>query len=341
MPREATKNLIENISKEMEEGASPGGALIVRCLGDNFKESTKFQWGFFAEHSSPRVNFKTIYDIASITKLYTTALIIELLDRKQLSLNTVCAEFLLNFGDSQLTLFDLLTHRAKFGLKLSEVRAQYGEDFPSFIFDEVKPPKSPTEGVFYENINFIYLGRVIEIILNKPLASCFTSFFERNGLQNTYLGTSNQKDFYSPPTEKGEGMIVQNITHDESARLFGGIAGNAGIFASVEDLVRFGSLWLELTLSSGKDLKNLVFKNYSKDPLLGQGLGWWCRIPGREGITEGVFSHSGYTGCLLAVHPKSSVVVGFTCNRTWFGRGNTKHYKIWELIVDYLQTYNE
>jgi CubicO group peptidase (beta-lactamase class C family) len=67
---------------------------------------------------------------------------------------------------------------------------------------------------------------------------------------------------------------IKNITHDETARLFGGITGHAGIFATAPDLIKFAKLWLK-----NDTLKELAFQNYNLTGKLSQGLGWWGRIP--------------------------------------------------------------
>ncbi len=88
----------------------------------------------------------------------------------------------------------------------------------------------------------------------------FYQLFTDLDLNNTHLGFVGQKDFISPPTEKKGQDIIQNVTHDESARLLGGLAGNAGVFASILDLVKFGQAWIDGKIVDQRFWTNMFIK---------------------------------------------------------------------------------
>lgn len=115
----------------------------------------------------------------------------------------------------------------------------------------------------------------------------------------------------------------------------GGIAGNAGVFATANDLAKFGRLWLEGKIISRNNLKK-VFNDYSRTGTRSQGLAWNQDLYGQSTKHQGVYLHTGYTGGMLAVHPSSSTVCAFTCNRTYYGRNNTKHREILKLLTEYI-----
>lgn len=145
----------------------------------------------------------------------------------------------------------------------------------------------------------------------------------------------------TPPTEIVGETVVQSVTHDESSRRLGGIAGNAGVFSSALDLALFGKAWLEGRVVSRDILNNLVFKNYDPAGTTPQALGWWLRITNPDGSvrpTPGIYSHTGFTGPVLAMNPNNGKVAAFTCNRTYYGRDNKLQRHIWQLLVTWLQS---
>lgn len=329
-------NLFSEIKQGINSGIAPGCSLVILSKGN---KNINYSFGTFSGNNSSQVTSDTLYDIASVTKLYTTAVILILYEQNKIDIYDRCAVYSPIFEKSELTIVDLLTHRANFGIRLSEYRDKYQASFKTKIF-EIVPPIKPSRGVYYENITFLYLGKIIEQITSKPLKEVFMELFNELGLKNTGLGLKSQNIFYSPPTEIRDDYIVQNTTHDESAALMGGIAGNAGIFASAADLAKFGNLWINEKIISKEKLYSIVFKDYNKQGDRSQGLGWHQDLYGISYKGQNIYLHAGYTGCLLVINALSSTVCSFVCNRTYFGRDNIKYRKTLKLLVDYAAKIN-
>lgn len=325
------EKLLNEIKQAIIGGMSPGCSLVVLKKGKNI---INFSSGCFSNTDKTTITSDTFFDLASITKLYMAAVILQLEKVGKIRIQDKAAEYLSVFSESELTILDLLTHRANFGLRLSEYREKYQEKFETKIFNVV-PPRKASLGVHYENITFLFLGRIAEVVCRKPLAEIFSDFFVKLKLKNTNLGLRDQKIFVSPPTEIRTGQIIQNSTHDESADLMGGVAGNAGVFASAKDLAKFGNMWLEKKIVSEKKFKN-IFTDYSQTGTRSQGLGWHQDLYGWSTKNQEVYLHSGYTGGLLAIHLPSFTVCAFVCNRTYYGRDNIKYRKMLKLLVDYI-----
>lgn len=309
-----------------KEKPVPGISIMIQ----NKQFSRAFTWGYFSEVDSEAVKENTTYDLASITKLYTSLLILKLHEKGELNIHDYCSKYLSSFCDSELKIIDLLTHKANFGIRLSDYREKFENKLNDEIY-KITPPIFPSNEVHYENITFIYLGKIIEIVCNQPLSDSFLDLFKEYDLHETHLGVINQTEFISPPTERRDGDIIQNITHDETAKILGGVAGNAGIFSSARDLVKFGNIWL-----NNKTYRELGLKNYSSDGQLAQGLGWWNRVQGVQKITPDIFCHSGFTGGIIFIHLPTSTSCVMLTNRTYYGRSNLKHQVIWNILLEYL-----
>lgn len=326
---------ITEIEKIADSGATPGFSLSI--ITPDYSQAASF--GFFSNELKA-VREDTMYDIASITKLYTTGIVLRLHEQGKLSIFDNCSEYLNNFSDSKIRLIDLLTHKVDFGIMLSEFRSRYKTTFVEELL-KIQPPKEPSHDIHYANLGFIYLGKIIEAVKDNNLNSVTNSFVESLGLQNTATGVEIEaKQILTPPTEVADGFCIQGKTHDESARLLGGVAGNAGLFASAQDLAMFGKAWIEGRVVAKDMLKDLVFQEYDPTRKHPQGLGWWRRLPTPHGEArlDNIFCHPGFTGSLLLVNPYAQKVCAFTCNRTYFGRDNLKHRGIWEIMAKWITT---
>lgn len=296
----------------------------------NPQVSTIYTWGRYSDKNSKEVTKETIYDLASISKLYTTSLILKLQEEKKINIYDYCHKYLPVFSRSKLRIIDLLTHKANFNIRLADYRKKHTNnlELKEEIF-KIIPPYLPSNEVVYENMPFIYLGKIIEKVMNNSLEKIYENLFLEYGLKKTFLGLKDQTSFKSPPTEILGKTIVENITHDETARLLGGVAGHAGIFSTAEDLVKFGKIWIE-----NDNFKKIAFQNYNFTGKLSQGLGWWGRIPGYRKSTPNIFNHTGFTGGILFIHIPSSTICAILTNRTYLGRDNQKHQLVWEILIN-------
>lgn len=109
---------IEKIQSIIDEEAATGCSITY--LGVNEKHS--FSYGTYSEHNLKKISEDTVFDLASISKLYTTALTLRLHERGILNLNAFCHTYLDIFQDSALKIIDLLTQKAAFNVRLSQYR---------------------------------------------------------------------------------------------------------------------------------------------------------------------------------------------------------------------------
>jgi len=125
------------------------------------------------------------FDTASITKLFTTAAILQLIDKKLLAFETSAIEYLELEGtkiSKEVTIFHLLTHTSGIGDDCEEEAGEVYEDLwktkpnysvrntedflPQFIYKE--PNFAPGEGCRYCNCSFVLLGLMIEKAAGMP-----------------------------------------------------------------------------------------------------------------------------------------------------------------------------
>ena len=114
---------VDQIKDLVDNKATPGCVISV----DNQEKVSKFAYGCYSDTDKTLVSENTIYDLASITKLYTTAIILRMHEKGDLDIFDKCSEYLEVFQNSNLKIFDLLTHKAGFNIRLLEYRNK-GQD---------------------------------------------------------------------------------------------------------------------------------------------------------------------------------------------------------------------
>ena len=315
----------KTIDALISRGASPGCVMVMSSPEGRFE----FSSGTYSDTDLRPVGPHTLYDAASITKLFTTALVLRLFDEGKAGMEELMSGYLPHFKDSALTIRDMLTHRARM---VCEPLSKMALDTPDIRTLADRIPVSPAANphFFYQNATFLFLGMLVEELRGKAFADCLLEIIRELGLNETRIGSENGLD--APPTEIRDGESWANRTHDESSYLCGGVTGYAGIFASARDLVKFGRAWLDFKIAS-PETTGYAFTNYGKCPGEEQGLGWFNTLQRFPALSRDVFCHSGYTGPLLAVNPQKSRVYALCCNRTYYGRDNQLYRELWACML--------
>ena len=227
-------------------GDPPGAAWCVGTAGEAGSR------GF-----SGTASRETVFDLASLTKPLSTALLAAMLEQDgALDLNAPLSEPFPESGASPYgaaTLLELGAHQA--GLPAWEplyAMEQDGSRFPGRIL--ALPPAVKPGETLYSDLGYILLGHVLELVSGKDLGRLFDELVAAPaGLASlTYPGRAGIGSL-AAPTEEGnrfekdlagrrgagypfrEGMI-QGHDHDGKAWAMGGVAGHAGLFGNLDDV---------------------------------------------------------------------------------------------------------
>jgi CubicO group peptidase (beta-lactamase class C family) len=135
-----------------------------------------------------------------------------------------------------------------------------------------------------------------------------------------------------------DGTALAGIVHDENARFFGGIAGHAGLFAPVGDLIRYlDAAWLGGEFLS-PDLRREACRTQTAGLDGARGLGWALRGDPADSLgtrwPPGSVSHTGFTGTSIACDPASGGWAVLLTNEVHFGRGRGVIRQLREAVHD-------
>lgn len=200
------------------------------------------------------VTSKTLFQIASISKTYTSTLIMRLVEAEKLSLDTPIKSYIpeLKLKDqateANLTLRHILTHTAGFAGDTCVFKDfGAGDDALSKMLAElVNVPQDFPLGslVSYNNAGFSIAGYVIAKVMKQPFEEVMQEWlFKPLGLTNSYFFF---KDFfmhsYAVPYDENDDKKLEPV------KIWGcGRAANpaGGIVTHVEDMLRYAQFHLK------------------------------------------------------------------------------------------------
>lgn len=272
----------------------------------------------------------TVYDLASISKLFTATVTGRLIDDHVVDLKLPVVDYLPEFDSadpakSPITLEMLLSHTS--GM-ISFINLYDKPDDAARMAAIYAQPlrRAPGSGYEYSDLNLIVLGKVLERATGQGLAELVAELVcEPLGLKDTgYNPVDRMRTAateYQPWTGRG---TVHGEVHDENAWAFGGVAGHAGVFATAWDLAVFG----QMILNGGRygdaeilseSTARMVFTdmNAGMGEAAARGLGWqlgqrWYMDAMSSPVTVG---HTGYTGTSIVLDPLAGTLLVLMTNR--------------------------
>jgi serine-type D-Ala-D-Ala carboxypeptidase len=180
--------------------------------------------------------------------------------------------------------------------------------------------------VVYSDVGFILLGLALERLAQQPLDQIIRARV-LDPLQFTKVQFNPRVPTRCAPTElcAWRGRRLRGEVHDENAAALGGIAGHAGLFGTADAVATLGQMYLDggallLSPATMAEMRRLQ----AEDGMSRRGLGWvlWSPDPQSSGYpySPRAFGHTGFTGTSLWIDPARDLVVGCLTNRVYYGR---------------------
>ncbi|WP_182880884.1 serine hydrolase domain-containing protein [Microbispora sp. H10949] len=273
----------------------------------------------------PAVAMDALFDIASLTKMFTAAVVVSLAQEGVLGLDEPVAARLPRFYGHrpEITVRHLLTHSA--GLPASR-RVEREPEEARWDLVLSTPAQGPPGTHLYSDVGMITAGRVAEAAGGAPLDVLVRERVTGPlGLGATTYGPVEPGRAVATEfkRERCAGGCVRGEVHDETAHALGGVTGHAGLFSTAADLVRFGEA---LRTGGGPILSPEWTAEMLRDQgvpgaAFRQGLGVRIDDPAIVGPLTGAFGHSGFTGTSLVVDPARRLTVVLLTNNVHPLRG--------------------
>lgn len=319
------------LEEAIAERYFPGAALaVVNPAG----VTSVFAGRFTYDLDSRVVDADSLWDMASVTKVMaTTSVVMRLVDRGELDLDEPLMGDLPHVHAPGVTYEDCLRHEGGWAPYVSledEAVADVAANRARlFAQTPVTPRRS---GTVYSCLSMQMVTAGIEARTGKSLPELFArEVAEPMGLKAAAFHPSERENCVpteeNPPwrvrvaKERNEphpsSPYTQGSVHDPACYLLGAAAGNAGLFATLEDVARWGKYILGI--ERGWVAESTLAKFQKPRVPGGRGIGF--DRPSLDGFLSGLnrasdsFGHLGFTGTLAWFNPSESTALILLTNR--------------------------
>jgi serine-type D-Ala-D-Ala carboxypeptidase len=347
------------MEEKISEGVMPGAVALVARSGhivkhDAYGDAYRYTDGDFTETDSPIAMEKdTIFDLASISKIFTTTAAMILYEDGAFELDDPVSEYIPEFaanGKEDVTIRQLMTHTSGFTAWIPLYsKGKDREDRMQIVFNHPLA-NEPGTAYTYSDLNMITLGAIIERLSGQRLDEFVKeNITEPLGMKDTmYNPPASLKDRiaateYQPAIGRG---LVWGEVHDENAWSLDGVAGHAGVFSTAEDLAKFAHMFVkegrygEKRILKPETIQMLSENQIPEFPGDDHGLGWelnqgWFM----DGLAdENALGHTGYTGTSIVVDQDNDTIAILLTNRVHPSRStvstNTVRRPFARLVAD-------
>jgi CubicO group peptidase (beta-lactamase class C family) len=301
------------------------------------------------EPGARAVNVNTLYDAASLSKVLSTApSVLKLaeegridLDAKLITYFPECA----NGGKDAITIRHLLTHSSGLPSGLPPKPAWHGDAAAHELACKQVVTHAPGTFFRYSDINYVLLGQLVQKVsgmpLNEfartriyaPLKMLDTGYLplQRLGSDAAALIAPTQKGKEGLETAHGDlapGQLLQGVVHDPTARRMDGVAGSAGVFTTAHDVARYARMLLNngeldgVRVLSPESVRLMTTAQSPAGIEALRGLGMdinspYAVRPRGTVFPVGSYGHTGFTGCVLWIDPRSHAFYVLLSNRVY------------------------
>jgi beta-N-acetylhexosaminidase len=361
------------VNDAIDRGAFTGGVTLAAKDGKILYQKPYGHYRF--NPSSQRMRTESIFDLASVTKISaTTVSIMKLYEQGKIKLNGTLGDYLpatRGTDKAKLKISDILLHQAGlipdvlfykyvrdsithlpnasiistqrpgFTVRIAE-DMYLRDDWLDTAFQLVlsSPVRQPGKYV-YSDLDFIFLGKVVEAVSKMPLDQY---------VQKTFYAPMDMKTTCFRPRERFSldqvvptefdtlfrWQLLWGDVHDYSASVLGQVAGHAGLFSDAGDLFKLYQMLLNQGTFNGKHyLKPKTIKLFTSYHSSISRRGYGFDKPEKDNalrkqpypaasVSAETFGHTGWTGTCVWVDPTSKIIYIFLSNRVQSQINNDK-----------------
>ena len=307
------------LDNAIRRGLIAGGVVAVGNRNGLLYGTTR--GGLFQTPESPKLTDRTLFDVASLTKVVaTTPAVMKLLQDGRINLLDPLTRWfpeLEGSGREEITLLNLLTHTSG----IDDMEIPTDEPIKNTLKKTAAQHngKIPGNRFRYADINFILLGEMIQRVTGTALDKfCAEYIYAPIGMADTMFLPPQILESIAPTAGSNKALLA-GIVQDTNARRLGGVAGHAGLFSNAADLSRFAAMILNQGRLNGTQLfservvAQMTAPYFYSNGRIVRGLGWDINSPfssprGNH-FSEMSFGHTGYSGSSIWIDPDQDLFV--------------------------------
>lgn len=314
------------MERAVRDSAFPGGIAVV---GTRSGILATVAAGHLDWAPSPAVDARTVWDLASLTKVVgMTSAMMQLVEQGKVDLDAPAVRYLPRWtapGVSRITVRHLLTHSS--GLPAWRPlykEAQTREEALALVY-QTAPDTAPGVRYVYSDLGAILLGEIVANVSGMPLDRYLAErVFGPLGMRETVYRPSGDLRERAAPTERDpwRQRHLKGEVHDENCYILGQVTGHAGLFSTADDLSRFARMYLGGGELDGVRVVQAAtiasFTRVQQPALSHRALGWETATGSNSGghfMSARAFGHTGFTGTSIWVDPGRDLFILLLTNR--------------------------
>ena len=307
--------MMQSLARELNQKDGFNGAWLYTEKGEIVSKGVL---GFRDPEDTLPIKEDTIFQLASISKTFTSAAVMLLMRQGFLSPEDEITKFFPEIPYPGVTVRHLLTHTSGIpdyfddadwfiNIWKEEKRVPGNDEILRFLREtKAKPYFAPGEGLHYSNTGFNLLALLVEKLSGVPYEEFLQkNIFEPAGMTSTHCCHIRRDgvpfENYAQATVFEDDKCVADVDSDEYGEVvaFDGLNGDDYVYTNIFDMFKWDKALREgkvltkeeqhLMYTPGK-LNNGEDAVYDEDDELGYGFGW---AVGRDEDLGLVVSHSG------------------------------------------------
>lgn len=290
-PKKADKRIDDFIMKIHKRSGFNGNVLVAKNGKIIYEKA--IGWADYLHRDSLKIN--SVFELASITKTFTSTAIMMLVENGKLKLDQDVKEFFPDFPYDGITIKLLLTHRSgmmnyvyfiddlwkaqkknqRIGVTNQEVMKQIAEHKPA-------PYMKPDRKFHYNNSNYMVLAAIIEKVSGQK----YSQFMKENIF--TPLGMKQTAVYSKAEYDK---IPVDVVGHDRNWRrsvaqnFLDGPVGDKGIYSTIHDLYLFDRAMRKARLLEQSTMDSVYApRNEMQKGHFNYGYGWRTFVEGKKKV---------------------------------------------------------
>lgn len=347
-PFKDVTNLIDKYANKTLQGNNINTIALSVYKNDNFYHN---YYGEIDKNSGIKPNDSTLFEVASISKVFLGSLVAKAVLENKISLNDDIRIYLkedysnLEYKGTPIIIKNLLTHTLGLENKTPKGLANFNKKVRSGYYEQNNEPYNYNMGDFltelkssklnkkpgtYYNYNSVgpeLLAYILEQVYNESYASLLKKFFSKLDMKNTYLN-----DYSKIRKHIANGYKEDKLMPLERNSLLG---GTSGIVTTLPDLSKFMKYQLENKDPLINESTKKLFDNNDGDEL---GYLWEVGEAKEEGFYYSKSGTSSGVQSVILICPDSSygfiLIVNNTSDKA-FNDWVNLYYSIEEELIKY------
>ncbi|MGE4132959.1 MAG: serine hydrolase domain-containing protein [Bdellovibrionales bacterium] len=295
------------------------------------------------------------YDLASLTKIiFTSSVAVQYFSDHRAELKQPLSRHL-PWTKLRATPYQLLSHTAGLEWWLPMYKKLKGPLVPEKRWAQLEKrlaqlkPKKRDQAV-YSDPDLWMMGAYLRAAKERELLELWQENVEALRLRGLFFHPGNRprykRSLYAP-TEKcpWRGKTLQGEVHDENCWSFGGVSSHAGLFGTMDGVVRWGLEVRRAWRGDSKRFGDSKVLRYFMARRIPKSVGDWglgFMKPSRPGASCGRYfssqsaGHTGFTGTSFWLDPKRDLMVVILSNRVHPTRKNGNFVKLRPLLHNWV-----